>query len=139
MPLGLLCLLVVVTLLGLLGTPGNAAASWAVGGTGSAAGAAAVMPTGATPSAAASGTSVGVSWPVATFANGAAVAGYRVSRYNTSTGLPVTVGAGCSGVVTLTSCTELAVTAGTWAYTVTPLEVNWAGGQSPESPPVVLR
>jgi hypothetical protein len=121
-----------------LGQASPVSAAWSGPGSGSGAGAAATMPTGTTPRATVSGTSVTVTWSAATLSNGAAVAGYVVSRYNSSTGATATIGAGCSGVVTTTSCTELGVTAGSWVYTDKPVEVNWNGGQSPDSAPVTV-
>ncbi len=97
------------------------------------------MPTGTAPAGSASGTAVTISWSAATMANGVAVAGYIINRYNSSTGAPATVGAGCSGVVTTTTCTEPSVAPGTWVYTETPVQLNWTGSHSPESPPIVVR
>ncbi len=114
-----------------------ALAAWAGSGAGSGAGAAAVMPTGATPSAAAAGTSVTVSWTAAPLAGGT-VAGYQLSRFSAVNGAPATVGAGCSGVVTATSCIEQSVPAGSWVYAETPVQGNWTGGRSPDSAPVAV-
>jgi hypothetical protein len=118
--------------------PTEAWAVWSASGTGSAAGAAAVVPTGATPSASVSGTSVLVSWSAASLSSGTSVAGYTVSRYDATTDAQAVVGAGCSGVVTTTSCTETSVPAGNWVYTDTPVEVNWTGAASGQSSAVVV-
>lgn len=119
--------------------PASAAlAAWSAAGSGSAAGAAAVMPSGAAPSGSVAGTSVTVSWTAAQLSSGAAVAGYLISRTNANTGAPGTVGAGCSGVVTSTTCTEQSVPAGTWVYTDTPVQLNWSGGASPSSASLVV-
>jgi hypothetical protein len=67
------------------------------------------------------------------FPNGSAVAGYVINRYSTVTGLPATVGSGCAGIITTTTCTEASVPSGTWTYTDTPVQINWTGGQSPKS------
>jgi hypothetical protein len=115
-----------------------ASAAWSAPGSGSGAGAAAVMPTGAAPHLTLSGTNVTVTWTAATLSSGAAVAGYKISRFAASNGAPATVGAGCSGVVTTTSCTEVGVAAGQWVYTDTPVEVNWTGGQSADSSSVAV-
>jgi hypothetical protein len=119
-----------------LGPVSSALAAWSARGAGSAAGAATIMPTASAPGGSAS-SSVSISWPVATMANGVAVAGYVIKRYDAN-GDQVTVGAGCSGVVAATSCTEASVAAGTWLYTVTPVQLNWTGGQSPESAPITV-
>jgi len=121
-----------------LGQVSPASAAWSAPGSGSGAGAAATMPTGTAPHATVSGTSVTVTWSAAKFASGVAVAGYTISRYNASTGTQASVGASCSGVITTTSCTEAGVTAGSWVYTDTPVEVNWTGVQSPDSTSVTV-
>jgi hypothetical protein len=71
-----------------------------------------------------------------TLASGAVVAGYTVQRYNAINGTPASVGAGCSGTVTTTSCTELNVPAGSWVYTETPVQQSWTGTESAPSQPV---
>ncbi len=121
-----------------LGPAAPASAAWSASGTGQAAAASTVMPTGASPTIGAVGTSVNVSWTTADLQSGPAVAGYMVHRFSTVTGSPATVGAGCSGIVSVTTCTELGVTAGSWYYTDTPVEVNWIGGQSPDSAAVTV-
>lgn len=118
--------------------PPAALAAWSAQGTGSAAGAATTMPTGSQPAGSANVSSVTVRWPAATMANGALVAGYIVNRYNAVNGAAATVGAGCSGVVTTTTCTEQSVPAGTWVYTDTPVQLSWTGGRSPASAPIVV-
>jgi len=115
-----------------------AEAAWTAQGPGSAAGAATVMPTGATPGATVLRNQITVSWAPSTLSGGTDVSGYIVNRYNAATGGTATVGAGCSGVVTTTSCTEDSVPPGTWVYTETPVQMNWTGGQSAESAPVVV-
>lgn len=115
-----------------------ALAGWSAQGSGHGAGAAAVMPTGTAPTGRAAGVTVTISWSAAAFQNGTAVAGYVVGRYNASTGATETVGAGCTGVVTTTACTEQSVPAGTWLYTDTPVQMVWTGGQSPQSAPVTV-
>jgi hypothetical protein len=125
--------------LALVLTPCSGAdAAWNGQGYGGAAAAADLMPAGSAPSGTVLGNQVTVSWPPATFANGVDVAGYIVNRYNASTGASATVGNGCSGVVTTTSCTETSVAPGPWLFTETPVEVNWTGGQSADSAPVVV-
>ncbi|HEV2360644.1 MAG TPA: hypothetical protein VGS21_02970 [Acidimicrobiales bacterium] len=110
-----------------------AAAAWSESGSGAASGAATTMPTGSAPSGTAAGTSVTIIWSVAHMANGSAVAGYVVHRYNATNGSPASVGAGCSGVITTTSCTETSVAAGSWVYTDTPVQSSWTGGESASS------
>jgi hypothetical protein len=102
---------VVATLL-VFGAALPAMAAWSGNGSGSAGGAAAVMPTGDKPTASASGSNVTVTWTAASVVNGVNVAGYVIKRYNASTQAEVTVGSGCSGVITATTCTELNVPAG---------------------------
>jgi hypothetical protein len=119
--------------------PASAAfASWSAPGPGSGAGAATVMPSGSAPTGVVGGTSVTVSWVASTLPGGSPVGGYVVGRVNAVTGVPATVGSGCSGVIATTSCTEASVPAGTWAYTETPEQLNWRGGTSPQSAPIVV-
>jgi len=118
--------------------PSAVFAAWSTQGQGAAAGAALQMPAGSAPTASVSGAGVTVSWPAATYPGGAASAGYQVDRFNAATGAPAAVGTGCSGVVGATTCTEQNVPAGTWSYTDTPMQGSWAGGQSPQSAPVVV-
>jgi hypothetical protein len=120
------------------GSAPTATAAWSTTGSGNAAGAAAVMPTGTAPTGTASSTSVTISWSAAQLSSGTAVAGYTINRYNAATGASATVGAGCSGVVTTTTCTESSVPAGTWVYTDTPVEMSWTGGASPDSATITV-
>ena len=113
----------------------DALAAWTSAGAGTATAAATVMPTGQQPVVAVSGTSVSVRWPAATLPGGTAVAGYVITRFNAVNGTMASVGAGCSGVITSTTCTELAVPAGAWVYTDTPVQANWTGPASPASAP----
>jgi len=121
-----------------IGPTSSALAAWSALGPGGAAGAGAVMPGGAVPSVSATTSAVTVSWTAATFPNGASVAGYVINRYSATTGVPATVGAGCSGIVSSTTCTELSVQPGTWVYTETPVQLTWTGAQSPDSAPIVV-
>jgi hypothetical protein len=113
-----------------LTTTSVAIAAWTVTGTGAAGSRALTMPGGVTPTAAATGTSVTVRWAAATFPGGTAVEGYIVKRYDTTNGAEATVGAGCSGVVTTTSCTETGVPGGTWVYANIPVQGTWQGARS---------
>lgn len=115
-----------------------ALAAWSGQGAGAAGAAAATMPTGNAPSGSAVGSAVTIRWASAMFPNGTPVAGYVVHRYSASNGAGETVGAGCSGVVTTTSCTEQSVPPGSWVYTDTPVQLSWPGGQSAASAPVVV-
>src|SRR4029078_6966447 len=80
-----------------------------------------------------SGRNVAVSWAAASFSGGAHVASYTVKRYAAARGVPATVKSGCDGSITTLSCTENAVPPGTWYYTVTPVQHNWTGAESPTS------
>lgn len=137
--LGVLAAAALVCLpVGVASAGGSAGAAWSTSGSGSGSAAATVMPAGDEPDGLASGTSVAVSWTAATFPNGSGVAGYVIDRYNATTGAPATVGSGCSGTVTATSCTDTSVPAGSWKYTVTPTQGNWTGSPSPASSPVTV-
>lgn len=119
--------------------PASAAfAAWSAGGSGRGGAAATTMPTGSTPSGSVIGSSVTVTWNTANMVNGSPVAGYVINRSNASNGGPATVGAGCSGMVTTTTCTEQSVPAGTWIYTDTPVQANWTGGASNNSAAITV-
>lgn len=110
-----------------------AGAAWSAGGSGSASALADSMPIGIQPAVSVSGTNVIVTWTAALFPDNTSVAGYRIERYNASTGEEVTVGANCSATVSTTTCTEEDVPAGDWTYADTPVQDLWVGGQSPVS------
>jgi large repetitive protein len=103
------------------GSAGSAVAGSVGRVTGFALGAGAVTPT-ASPT-------VPVSWNAATLANGGAVTGYVVHRYSAGNA-PQSVGAGCSGVLAGTSCSESGVPDGTWTYGVQAKFDNWLGAES---------
>lgn len=121
-----------------LAVPSPAVAAWSSGGQGSASTLTDVMPPGNQPSASVSGTSVTLRWMTAVFPGNRSVTGYAISRYNAITGARATVGAGCSGSVTTTTCTELNVPSGSWAYTDSPVQGNWTGAQSATSATVAI-
>lgn len=112
-------------------------AAWSAGGTGTGAARAATMPTGGQPAGSATGAAVTIRWTAVALSNGVPVAGYVINRFDAASGAQATVGVGCSGVLTTTTCTEQSVPAGTWIYTVTPVQLGWTGGQSPGSAPIV--
>lgn len=124
--------------LGLLVIPGVALAAWTASGAGSASSKAFSMPTGDTPTVSVLGRNVTVSWSASTFDNGDPVAGYVVSRYPNGGGPAQTVLADCGGTITGTSCTEHAVPAGTWRYTITPVHGSWTGGEGSLSAAVTV-
>ncbi len=91
------------------------------------------------PSAVVTGRSVSVSWSPSTMANGDAVSGYTIQRYDAATLTLQTTGAGCVGTLTTTSCTETRVPAGTWVYSVIPrFAANWRGPESARSTSVTV-
>ena len=122
----------------LLGTGTVASAAWYADGPGSGDSAAVVLPPGSAPSGAARGTTVIITWPAVDVVAGVPVSGYIVSRVNAFTGGPGVVGAGCSGVVTTTGCSEVNVPPGSWAYSVAPAEGNWTGQSSPPGPVITV-
>jgi hypothetical protein len=133
--------LLVVLALSLAGGTGfvvQADAAWSLGGSGPASALANTMPNGSQPTASLSRTSVTVQWTPATFSDGASVAGYVVRRYDAASGTLASITAGCTGVVATTTCTESAVPAGTWMYTVAPVQDNWSGGEGPASAGVTV-
>ena len=94
---------------------------------------------GSTPSATATGTNVTLSWGATTMSSGAAVSGYKITRYNASTLASSQALSGCSSVVTTTTCVESPVPQGIWLYTVTPLVgAFWTGPESAKSAAVTV-
>jgi hypothetical protein len=94
---------------------------------------------GNAPAAEVSGDMVTLSWAASTLSNGAAVTGYSVKRYDASGATQQTIVSGtCASVVTGTSCSETAVPAGDWSYSVTPVHGGWAGAESPRTPVTVV-
>jgi hypothetical protein len=115
-----------------------ASAAWSAGASGSGAAQARSLPGGNVPSGSAFLGSVTLSWSASSFAGGGPVPAYVIRRYNGLTGTEATVGNGCSGLVSATSCVESGVTPGTWKYTVTPAAGAWRGGQSAQSASILV-
>jgi YVTN family beta-propeller protein len=116
-----------------------AGAQWSATGTGSEQSLAMAMPAGNQPTATvnpAGSTTVNVAWAPAT--GGAPVAGYDVRAYDATTGTGRAVGGTCAGTPAGTSCSDLAVPAGSWRYSVTPRQQAWAGAESPRSTAVTV-
>ncbi|MGY4541996.1 hypothetical protein ACVWY0_001909 [Arthrobacter sp. UYNi723] len=87
-----------------------------------------------TPTASASAGAASVSWAPSTTAAGRPVSGYTVARYSSSTGgTKVAAGGACAGTIATLTCSEAALPAGTWYYTVTPVLASWAGVESARS------
>jgi hypothetical protein len=106
---------------------------------GSGAAAASSVNQGATPTASVTGSTVTVSWTATTLANGQAVSGYLVKRYDAGTLASQTILSACTGTIAATSCVESGVPNGSWKYTVTPvLATNWQGPESAKSATVVV-
>ena len=126
---------IVVSALALLAAlvPASAPASWKGAAPGSASAEARSLGSVAQPTTSIANRNVTVRWT--TPASGAPVTGYLVRRYDES-GNAQTIGAGCSGTITATSCTETALPPGTWRYRVTTVNANWRGPESPASAPV---
>ena len=113
--------------------PASAPASWKGATSGSASAKARTLGSVAQPTTSIVNRNVTVSWTAP--ASGAPVTGYLVRRYDDS-GNAQTTGAGCSGTIASTSCTESAVPTGTWRYRVTAMNAKWRGSESPASAPV---
>lgn len=126
-----------VALAASMGWVSTATAAWHPGGSGSSASRAKTMPAGNQPTASVSNRDVTVSWTQSTFAGGTAVSGYNVKRYDANGNLQ-SIGSGCSGTVSAVSCTENAVPAGTWKYSVTPRQGGWSGTESAQSTSVTV-
>ena len=126
---------IAATLTLLLGAGTPAYAFWAATtSSNNAAAVADALLAGSKPTAAATGTSVAVSWPAGSTGNGRPATGYLISRYSTATGGTATAATGgCAGTVTTLNCTESNVPGGVWYYTVTPTIGLWTGAESPRS------
>jgi hypothetical protein len=118
--------------------PGGAAGAWVLMRSGSGAAKAKTLGSGNAPSASVSGRRVTLSWTASSFTTGGAVPGYLVRRYNAVTGVGQGAANGCSGTITVLTCSESSVPAGSWQYTVTPAAGNWRGPESAKSALVVI-
>lgn len=88
----------------------------------------------AVPTASASAGAATVGWAEGSTAAGRPVSGYTVARYSSeSGGIKVDAGGACAGTITTLTCSEAALPAGTWYYTVTPVLSLWAGVESARS------
>ena len=88
------------------------------------------LASGGTPTTTVSGRNVTVSWAAA--GGPVPISGYQVKRYD-GTGQSQSIGAACSATIAVLSCTEQAVPAGQWRYTVTPRQQQLARrGERPE-------
>lgn len=124
--------LLVALALAMAAFPAGAAASWQGSGTGPIYSKAKTMPAGNTPTASVSGRDVTVSWTASALSGGGSLDGYVVKRYS-SGGVQQTIGASCSGTIAALTCTEQAVPAGSWRYTVTAALQSWRGAESAQS------
>ncbi|HZQ64621.1 MAG TPA: hypothetical protein VFA66_05295, partial [Gaiellaceae bacterium] len=138
----LLAALVVVALGGILASSlvayfGGVASAGSAGGAAATSVNAGTSPTSVT---VAPGRSVTITWSAVTLADGRAVDGYLVTRYEAGPPYaPQTTLAGCSGVVATLTCTETGVPFGSWEYTVTPvIGANWRGLESAKSGAVTV-
>lgn len=88
----------------------------------------------AAPSAVVSGGAASISWKQGTTAEGRPVGGYTVARYSSASGgIKVSGTGGCAGIITVLTCSEASLPAGTWYYTVTPVLGAWVGVESARS------
>jgi hypothetical protein len=115
--------------------PAAAVASWKSATSGSAAAEARSLGSVDQPTASNVNRNVTVNWAAPDA--GAPVTGYLVRRYDES-GNAQAIGAGCSGTIATTSCTETAVPPGTWRYRVTTVNAKWRGPESAASAPVSM-
>jgi hypothetical protein len=117
---------------------GTAQAAWSAGASGSSIAAAKTMLGGNVPSGSVAGNAVTLTWTATNFAQGGAVPGYVVRRFNNIGGAEATVLAACSGTVAATSCVESGVPIGQWRYTITPAAGAWRGTQSGQSAAITV-
>src|SRR3954447_18959163 len=114
--------LVVGLLAGFFGSPlALAFASWNATAVGTPTAQALSITSGNSPSVTVAGRDASLTWTASQFSNGVPLTGYLVERYDADGVAPQGVTSGtCAGVVFTTSCTESAVPAGSWNYTMTP-------------------
>jgi hypothetical protein len=124
-------------LAGLCSAPAALAAWSAAGTSGQAAVKARTMPTGATPTTSRSNRNVAVTWAQSKFTSGPAVGGYVVKRYD-NTGVLQSIAGACDVTIIVLTCTEAAVPAGTWRYSVTPRQGLWSGTEGAQSTAVTV-
>jgi hypothetical protein len=118
---------------------GTGLAGWQPAGSGIGSVGSKTMPgPGATPTGSVSSHDVTVSWAASTFAGGGAVPSYVVKRYDAVLGTVQTVAAGCSGLVSATSCVESGVPTGTWKYSITPAAGTWRGTEGAQSAAIIV-
>jgi hypothetical protein len=123
--------LVLVVLTAMALTSSLAHASWVNNGAGFGSSRAVLTGAGSSPTPTTSGRNVSLTWPTSTYSNGVAVPSYLVQRYNAAGTVVQTIGSGtCAALVTGLTCTESAVPAGSWRYSVTPAVGNWRGAES---------
>jgi hypothetical protein len=109
-------------------------AFWQTLGSNAGAARADAIPAVAAPSAVVSGGAASISWKQGTTAEGRPVGGYTVARYSSASGgIKVSGTGGCAGIITVLTCSETSLPAGTWYYTVTPVLGAWAGIESARS------
>lgn len=109
---------------------GTALAGWQSAAGGSGYSTASALSAGGTPTTTVSGRNVTVSW--AAGGGPVPISGYQVRRYDGS-GQLQSIGAACAGTIAGLSCTEQAVPAGQWRYTVRPVNNKWLGVESGQS------
>ncbi len=119
-------------------TPGVAQAAWNAPANATGYAKAVSVPQGNTPSGSVNGRDVAVSWAVTRFPDNTPVAGYTIRRFDSSTGVPQTVLASCTGTIATLTCTEFGVDPGTWRYAVTPKHALWTGAESLQSTTVTV-
>lgn len=87
--------------------------------------------TGSAPTGTVTSQNVTLNWAGGSTVGGRPANGYTVTRYaSASGGTPVAATGGCTGTVTVLTCTENAVPLGVWYYTVTPHLSLWVGTES---------
>ena len=121
-----------------LAIPQVAHAQWSASGSGHGYAEAEFAPAGTQPTVSVSGRDATVNWVASRFADGTAVGGYVVTRYDAGTGSPATIAADCAGTIAALTCLESGVPAGQWTYTVTPKHSGWTGAEGPASAVVTV-
>jgi hypothetical protein len=114
-----------------LAAPAGARASWSTVQSGSGFASARTMATPSAPTTSVTGRNVTVQWSAP--ASGPPPSAYVVRRYDASSGASQAVQDDCAGSVSGVSCTEAAVPAGSWRYSVSAVRAGWQSAESARS------
>lgn len=106
--------------------------AWSAGSLGLGGSTVQALAAGAAPTGTVVGREVTVRWDQIELSGGTPVAAYRVRRYSLG-GVEQPLTSGCAALVGGLTCVEDAVPAGSWRFTLAPVQAPWVGAESPRS------